>query len=378
MKLFKIRKCCLFVVLLVIPIVLFCTIPVKAGGSESENNSIENTVKGKVLNVRSSSNANSEEKNVMEKQQKLKVEVLEGKHRGEKVDIIHTIQPSKPDNIEFKTGDELFLSISEDNSGKINEASVYQVVRQNHLFHLLVFFMISIVAIGGIKGFKSLITLAITCLIIVKVFLPLILQGYNPILVSTAVCIAITVISLIIVSGFNRKTTASILGTSSGVIIAGAIAYIYINFTSVSGVGTEDAQLLMDSLLKGTLNFKGILFGSILIGTLGAVMDISMSIASTMNELRENNPRISSRNIVKAGMSVGRDTIGTMTTTLILAYISSAVFLVLGYMVSKSSFADIINQDMIASDVIKTFASSIGLIFTIPITVFAYWVLDKR
>ncbi len=179
-------------------------------------------------------------------------------------------------------------------------------------------------------------------------------------------------------SGFNRKSAAAILGTSSGVIIAGIIAYVYINSARVSGVGTEDAQLLMDSLLKGTLNFKGILFGSILIGTLGAVMDISMSIASTMNELRENNPRISNGNIIKAGMSVGRDTIGTMTTTLVLAYISGTVFLVLGYMVSKSSFIDIINQDMIASDVIKTFASSIGLIFTIPITVFAYWILDKR
>ncbi|CAB1246230.1 YibE/F-like protein [Clostridiaceae bacterium BL-3] len=376
---FKTRKCfLLFIVLFMIPVILFCTISVRAEGSESDSNTAESIIKGKVINVISSNDADKEDKNVMEKQQKLKVEITEGKHDGEKVEITHTIQPSKPDNIEFKTGDELFLSISEDNSGKINEASVYQVVRQNQLLHLLIFFMISIILIGGIRGFKSLITLTITCLIIVKVFLPLILQGYNPIVVSTAVCIAITIISLIIVSGFNRKSAAAILGTSSGVIIAGIIAYVYINSARVSGVGTEDAQLLMDSLLKGTLNFKGILFGSILIGTLGAVMDISMSIASTMNELRENNPRISNGNIIKAGMSVGRDTIGTMTTTLVLAYISGTVFLVLGYMVSKSSFIDIINQDMIASDVIKTFASSIGLIFTIPITVFAYWILDKR
>lgn len=374
----KVRKCfLLFIAVLVIPIIIFCAISVKAEGSESDVTDGGSMVKGKVINIISSNNTDAN-KNIMEKQQKLKIEITEGKHDGEKIDVTHTIQPSKPDNIEFKTGDELFLSISEDNSGKINEASVYQVVRQNQLLYLLIFFAASIILIGGIKGFKSLITLTITCLIIIKVFLPLILQGYNPIIVSTIICIVITIISLIIVSGFNKKTTAAILGTSSGVIIAGVIAYIYINLTSVSGVGTEDAQLLMDSLLKGTLNFKGILFGSILIGTLGAVMDVSMSIASTMNELKENNPRISNGNIIKAGMSVGRDTIGTMTTTLILAYISGTVFLVLGYMVSKSSFIDIINQDMIASDIIKTFASSIGLIFTIPITVFAYWILDNR
>jgi Predicted multitransmembrane protein len=126
------------------------------------------------------------------------------------------------------------------------------------------------------------------------------------------------------------------------------------------------------------LNFKAILFGCILIGALGAIMDVSMSIASTMKELRDNNPRISKGSIVRAGMSVGRDTIGTMTTTLVLAYISGTVFLILEYMSNNSRFIDIINQDMIASDIIKTFASSIGLIFTIPITVFVYWILDDK
>jgi len=101
-----------------------------------------------------------------------------------------------------------------------------------------------------------------------------------------------------------------------------------------------------------------------------------MSIASTMKELRENNPGMPRGKIVKAGMSVGRDIMGTMATTLILAYISGAICLVLGYMANNSTFVDIVNQDMIACDIIKTFASSIGLIFTIPITAFIYLILD--
>ncbi|MBV4416568.1 YibE/F family protein [Clostridium tyrobutyricum] len=373
----KIYKCLLLFIIIVIPIILFSSLEVKADqpmnneSSVSDNNSGK-IVKSKIIKIVSKNKGNNL------KQQNLRVKIIEGKHNGEEFDIEHDMQTSKPDNIEFKTGDEVFLSIGEDSSGKVNTFSIYQVVRDKQLIHLLIFFIISIVVIGGIRGFKSLITLGITCLVIIKVFLPLILQGHNPITVSIVICIFITMVTFVIISGFNKKTAAAILGTSSGVVIAGVIAFMSIRSTRVSGVGTEDAQLLMDAVLKNPLNFKAILFGCILIGALGAIMDVSMSIASTMKELRDNNPRISKGSIVRAGMSVGRDTIGTMTTTLVLAYISGTVFLILGYMSNNSRFIDIINQDMIASDIIKTFASSIGLIFTIPITVFVYWILDDK
>ncbi|WP_446899722.1 YibE/F family protein [Clostridium sp. LBM24168] len=347
-------------------------------GTENASGTNSNLVRAKVIEstVKNKNDINTENKTLVIKEQILKIKITEGKHSGEKVNVTHDMQTSKPDNIEYQVGDEVFLSTSEDANGSINSASIYQLVRAKSLSHLLLFFILSMVLIGGFKGIKSLLTLGITCLIILKVFLPLILQGHNPITLSISICIVITIINLVIVSGFNNKTTAAILGTSGGVIISGIMSFMSINSTRVLGVGTGEAQLLMDAPLKNQLNFKAILFGSILIGTLGAVMDVSMSIASTMKELKENNPNISRGKIIKAGMSVGRDIMGTMATTLILAYISGAICLVLGYMANNSTFMDIVNQDMIACDIIKTFASSIGLIFTIPITVFIYLILD--
>ncbi|MFL0196718.1 YibE/F family protein [Clostridium sp. WILCCON 0269] len=232
------------------------------------------------------------------------------------------------------------------------------------------------ILIGRGKGFKSIITLAFTCFMIIEVFLNLILQGYNPITVSIFVCISITIISLVIIGGINRKTISAIIGTSSGVIISGIISFIIVNVAKVSGVGTEEAQLLMDAPLKHGLDFKAILFAAILIGALGAVMDVSMSIASTMTEIKQANPRISPGKLMKAGMTVGRDTMGTMANTLILAYISGSICLVLGYLANDSNFLDIVNQDMIACEIIKTLAGSIGLIFTIPITVIVCCILS--
>lgn len=353
--------------------------PIKVLGSSDESKNIKaDGIRAKVLDIESTEkkNFNVNDKVYVVEEQNLKVQILSGKHVGENITIKNSINKSKQGNLVFNKGDELFISISEDTNGNITSSNVYQAARDKQLFYLLIFFMFSMILIGKGKGFKSIITLSITAFIIIKVFLNLILQGYNPIIVSIFVCISITVICMIIVGGINRKIISAIIGTSSGVIIAGIISFITVNMTKVSGVGTEEAQLLMDAPLKHMLDFKSILFAAILIGALGAVMDISMSIASTMTELKQANPTISAKNLIKAGMNVGRDVMGTMANTLILAYISGSICLILQYMANNSSFIDIINQDMIACEIIKTLAGSIGLIFTIPITVIVCCILN--
>ena len=301
--------------------------------------------------------------------QNLKVEILKGKHIGQTVVIQNVIDNSKQNTYKLAKGDDVFLSISEDANGTITEANIYQIARDNQLLYLLGAFALSMILIGGSKGIKSIFTLAFTVIMVLKVFLTYTLKGYDPITLSIIICIAISIVTLTVVGGLNRKTLSAIIGTSSGVIIAGVISFIMVNSTKVNGVGTQEAQLLMDAPLKNPINFKSLLFAAILIGTLGAVMDISMSIASTMKEIKEANPRISIGEFIRSGMSVGRDVMGTMANTLILAYMSGAICLILGFMANNSLFVDIINQDMIACEIIKTLTGSIGLIFTIPITV---------
>lgn len=353
-------------------------IPLKVFADDNSKTVNTDSIRAKIVQIVSvkKNNITAGDKDIVLEEQTLKIQILNGKHKGENVTIKNTVDPSRQGNPIFNEGDQVFLSISEDSSGNITSSNIYQVARDKPLTYLLIFFILSMILIGRGKGFKSIITLTFTCFMVIKVFLNLILQGYNPITISIFVCIAIAIVSLVMIGGINRKTISAIIGTTSGVVISGVISFIVVNSTKVSGVGTEEAQLLMDIPLKHALDFKAILFAAILIGALGAVMDVSMSIASTMTEIKEAHPKISPGRLMKAGMVVGRDTMGTMATTLILAYISGSICLVLGYLANNSNFLDIVNQDMIACEIIKTLAGSIGLIFTIPITVIVCCILS--
>lgn len=353
-------------------------IPLRVFADDNSKTVNTDSIRAKIVQIVSvkKNNITAGDKDIVLEEQTLKIQILNGKHKGENVTIKNTVDPSRQGNPIFNKGDQVFLSISEDSSGNITSSNIYQVARDKPLTYLLIFFILSMILIGKGKGFKSIITLTFTCFMVIKVFLNLILQGYNPITISIFVCIAITIVSLVMIGGINRKTISAIIGTTSGVVISGIISFIVVNSTKVSGVGTEEAQLLMDIPLKHALDFKAILFAAILIGALGAVMDVSMSIASTMTEIKEAHPKISPGRLMKAGMVVGRDTMGTMATTLILAYISGSICLVLGYLANNSNFLDIVNQDMIACEIIKTLAGSIGLIFTIPITVIVCCILS--
>lgn len=353
-------------------------IPLRVFADDNSKTVNTDSIRAKIVQIVSvkKNNITAGDKDIVLEEQTLKIQILNGKHKGENVTIKNTFDPSRQGNPIFNKGDQVFLSISEDSNGNITSSNIYQVARDKPLTYLLIFFILSMILIGKGKGFKSIITLTFTCFMVIKVFLNLILQGYNPITISIFVCIAITIVSLVMIGGINRKTISAIIGTTSGVVISGVISFIVVNSTKVSGVGTEEAQLLMDIPLKHALDFKAILFAAILIGALGAVMDVSMSIASTMTEIKEAHPKISPGRLMKAGMVVGRDTMGTMATTLILAYISGSICLVLGYLANNSNFLDIVNQDMIACEIIKTLAGSIGLIFTIPITVIVCCILS--
>ena len=188
-----------------------------------------------------------------------------------------------------------------------------------------------LVLFGGFKGIKAVITLGLTGLAVVKILLPLILQGKNPILVSVPVCAGIIAVTLIIISGFNKKTFSAIFGTTGGVLIAGGVAYFVGSVAKLTGLGNDEAQMLMFLPQQVNFDFKGLLFSGIILGALGAIMDVGMSIASAMHEIEAANPEISNKDLIKSGMNVGRDIMGTMSNTLILAYAGGSLHLMLLY-----------------------------------------------
>lgn len=313
--------------------------------------------------------------------QKLEVLIFKGPHKGERITIEYELNYDISGNyksIPLSKGDEILLYIEENEKGQVENAYVVDFARDKYIAYLVTGFLILMLIVGRQKGVKAIVSLALTVFAVVKILLPAILDGWDPVIVSSGVCIAVICLTLIIISGFNKKTLCAVIGTSGGVIAAGIIALIIGNLAKLTGLGNEESQMLMYIPGDVRLDFRGLLFAGIIIGTMGATMDVGMSIASAMNEIKANSPKIKIYDLLKAGMNVGRDIMATMANTLILAYAGGSLHLMLLFAAHKTPFSNIINWDMIASEVLRAIAGSTGILFAIPITALASAFIGRR
>lgn len=306
--------------------------------------------------------------------QMLEVLILNGAHTGKTVQAQYMLNYGFSDKYEYtrlSKGDEVLLYLQENEQGVIEIAYVAEIVRDKYLLYLVIGFMLALLAVGRLKGLKAIISLILTALAVIYILIPAILNGWDPVKISVLMCILIIAVTLLIISGFNKKTLSAIIGTAGGVLIAGIIALIVGSAAKLTGFGDDESQMLMYIPQNIIFDFRGLLFAGILIGTMGATMDVGMSIASAMHEIKENSPNIKTSALFKAGMNVGRDAMATMSNTLILAYAGGSLHLMLLLMAYETPFTHIINWDMIASEVLRSIAGSIGIIFAIPITALA-------
>ena len=301
--------------------------------------------------------------------QDVKLKITSGKYKNKVVDIENHLSDNTFYNIIVKKGDKVVVSIEESGDEHLN-VSIADYSRQNHIFYLAIIFIALIIIIGRKKGLKAVLSLGITMFAILKILLPMMLKGKNPIPITIIISIGITLITMFIISGINNKSIAAILGTSGGVLIAGLIAYYVGNKAKLTGLSSEEAMMLTYIPQKVNFNFNSLLFSGIILGSLGAVMDVGISISSSMEEVYNANKNLTRKELFSAGMNVGKDVMGTMTNTLILAYTGSSIPLLLLFMAHETSIIKILNLDIIATEVIRSIAGSIGLVLTIPLTAF--------
>ncbi len=299
-------------------------------------------------------------------EQVVEVEVTSrGYYNGSVFTIENVLMDNPHLDIYLEEGKEVLL-LAELENGSIKGVYLQEVVRDKFLYYLTAFFLAILILIGGIKGLKTILALGFTVIVILKILLPLILQGYNPIVVSVIFASITAIFTLLIVGGLEKKTFAAIIGTVAGVVTAGLLALLVGNLANLTGFSSEEAQMLM--YMDGDINIRGLLFAGIIIGCLGAITDVGISIASAVSEVKRNNPRIGYYSLFNSGMNVGRDIMGTMANTLILAYVGGAtplLLLLLGY---EMTWIKIMNLDLIATEIVRSLAGSIGLVVTVPIT----------
>lgn len=332
--------------------------------------------KGQVIKILEENIINENADGFPTGKQKIKVKLVEGKYKGQTVTIDNTTSGNPTYDYWVEAGDELVLILHLSGNELIN-VDVEDYVRDNSIYYLIGVFILLIIIIGQGKGIKSIITLLITVLIIAKVTLPLLFQGQEPVTTALISAVIITALTLTIIGGISRKTISAILGTTGGLFVASKIAMAFGKLANLRGVSDEEAQILIG--IQGiNYDFQGLLFAGIIIGALGAVMDVSMSIASSMDEVNQVRGDLGRLRIMASGMRVGKDIMGTMSNTLILAYTGASLNTLLLLMAHRPPFLKVINADFIATEFIRSLSGSIGLILSIPITAIVAGILMSR
>ncbi len=293
----------------------------------------------------------------------LTIRILDGSYKDRMIEkVFSQIQYSQWDFVPAK-GQKLVLCIYASGTGF--EANIISLSRQGDLTLLSVIFAALLLIFGRLKGLLSLISLIISGIVIYVFFIPSILEGYNIMMLTIFTAIAITVISFVILLGFTKKSLAAILGMICGIISAVVLSELFCRICVITGAVDEDAFLLATQY-NVELNFADLFVAGIIIGAIGVVMDVSMSITSLVFELKQKSPKMRCAELISSGLNVGKDMMATMINTLILAYVGTSLPLLFIFITSSSSPVYVVNTEAVAGEIIRSLCGSIGLILTVP------------
>ena len=281
-----------------------------------------------------------------------------------------------PAEIQAEPGDRILL-FKQPAEGGGYTYYITSYLREWGLICICLLFTALMLLVGRGKGLKSLVSLVIVGLLVWRVLVPMIMAGASPMLAAMLVCVLSTAATMLLVGGVTRKSAAATVGVSGGLAIAGLLAVLSGKICYLSGF-TSDYVSAINYSGDFSVAPKGLLAAAMLIGALGAVMDVGMGIASAVSEVREANPELGWRELSHAGMNVGRDMMGTMSNTLILAYVGTSLALILLFFTYGISLTRIFNLDMIATEVVRMLTGSIGLIVTVPLSALVSGLLMSR
>ena len=265
----------------------------------------------------------------------------------------------------FRKGDRVLVERTSTMEGD-DVFHVTDYVRTGPLLWLTFLFIAATLLLSGWQGLRSLLGMSVSLAVILIFIVPQILAGRNPMVVAILGSVVMMGISLYLVYGWKSKTHVAVLGLLLSLILTGLLAVWSVNWTRLSGFGAEEAGFLQVAGVQ--LDTRGLLLAGIIIGTLGALDDITIGQSSTIFELSKANPRLTWQALFKHGMSVGRDHIAAMVNTLLLAYVGAALPLVLMFSVFTESLGVTLNREIIAEEIVRTLVGSLGLLAGVPLT----------
>lgn len=297
--------------------------------------------------------------------QEIYVKLDGGKYKGLELQAANYLNAYA--NIDVKAGTKLIVRLDNDKQGNPYVASISGYDRSQVLIALTLVLVILLVVLGRRKGIAAVISIIFTIICIWFLLIPLIQRGVPPIPASILLVAVTTVVSMLLLNGFSSKTLCAAAGCIGGVAIAGVAAGLVGLLTPINGFNMPEAEELVLRTGDSMLKISGLLVSGILISALGAVMDISMSITSAVYELQEMNPEVDRKKLFISGLNIGRDTMGTMANTLILAFAGASLNMLILFRVFNYPYIQIFNSDMMTIEIIQGLAGSIGIVLTVPL-----------
>jgi len=297
-------------------------------------------------------------------------EVIAGAHKGESLLAVQTSDNYLMASSEEKpvaVGDRVILY----NYG-IMEGDAEWVfagyARFEPVMWLGVVFLGLLLLFGGIKGLNTIVSMSFTVLAVFAVFVPSVLAGFNIYLMTVLICIFTIVMTLLITEGATAKGLTTIMGCSFGVLLAAILELLMDRIMLLTGI-IDEHSIYLQFLSSGVeINLKALIFAMVVIGAMGAVMDVAMDISSSLSELHRHAPHLSFADLVKSGLTIGKDIMGTMANTLVLAYIGSSLCSILLLVTYSSSLMELLNRENIAVEIMQALVGSLAILLTIPIT----------
>jgi uncharacterized membrane protein len=291
--------------------------------------------------------------------------ILEGGEKGKTVSL-------DDDYVSLAKGDTFYIQKNSDNTYSVGDVS-----RLPTLAIFASIFIILVLAVGGLQGLRGLLSLAGSFVLILYVLLPAILHGISPVLASILVSSFIIVLGSYITHGFNKTTTAAVVGMIITVIITGGFAYVAVHAGKLTGYESESA-LSLNINNGGSIDILGVLLGGIMIGLLGVLYDVAIGQAISVEELHHIAPHVSGRKIFSRALRIGREHIGALVNTLAIAYVGASLPLLLLFSQSSESAALLVNKEIFATEILRTLVGSIGLVLAVPITTLLAVILVTR
>jgi len=299
--------------------------------------------------------------------------IEEGPSKGQMVDAEQTLDGMYAGSNftkKIEKGDKVLVLYSEDlalSGGNPWQFSDYY--RFDKIIILLAIFMVLILIIGRWKGVNTLLSLLFTFAFVFMVFVPAVMAGYNAYLWASITCIFTIVMTLILINSISKKTLATIIGCVAGTIIAAAGTVIMTEVMQLTGFVDEHSYYLTLLDTEVPINLTAIVFAAIVIGAVGAIMDVAMDLSSSLYELSEHVPDITFGRLCKSGMAISRDIMGTMANTLVLAYIGSSLSCIMILLTYATSAMDLVNREVIIVELLQAIIGSLAILLTAPCTV---------